>query len=114
MEAAPAIAGSPAPLQFDYGRFAERFRGTEEYVKAGQQFYLPYFAGRQSVLDIGCGRGEFLEMMRGAGVPARGIDLSEESVATCRHKGLEADVADLFEYVAALPEASLDGIFCSR
>ena len=103
----------PVPL-FDYGRFAERFRGTEEYVKAGQQFYLPMFKGCRSVLDIGCGRGEFLEMMRDAGIPARGIDLSDESVAMCRHKGLDAERADLFEYLAALPEASLDGIFCAQ
>ena len=113
---APAVA-QPAgelPLGFDYGRFAERFRGTEEYVKAGQAFYLPYFEGRQNVLDIGCGRGEFLEMMRDAGVAASGIDLSEESVATCRHKRLSAAVADLFVYLENLPEASLDGIFCSQ
>jgi len=117
---APAVSGGAAAksaeqsLGFDYGRFAERFRGTEEYVKAGQQLYLPYFEGRQNVLDIGCGRGEFLEMMRGAGVPAKGIDLSEESVATCRHKGLDAEIADLYLYLENLPEASLDGIFCSQ
>ena len=52
------------------------------------QFYLPKFEGRGPVLDIGCGRGEFLEMMRDAGVEARGIDLSEESVARCRAEGL--------------------------
>ena len=76
---APAVAASAAAraaAAFDYGRFAERFRGSEEYVKKGQQFYLPYFTGRREVLDIGCGRGEFLELMREAGVPARGIDLS--------------------------------------
>jgi O-antigen chain-terminating methyltransferase len=105
---------SHLPLGFDYGRFAERFRGTEEYVKAGQQLYLPYFRDCRSVLDIGCGRGEFLEMMQAAGIPAKGIDLSPESVATCRHKTLEAEVADLFEYLENLPEASLDGIFCSQ
>jgi 2-polyprenyl-3-methyl-5-hydroxy-6-metoxy-1,4-benzoquinol methylase len=118
---ASAIAGplpepakqDPSP-QFDYGRFAERFRGSEEYVSHGQQFYLPYFEGCRNVLDIGCGRGEFLEMMRAAGIPARGIDLGEESVATCRHKGLEAEVADLYTHLADLPEASLDGIFCSQ
>ena len=117
-EAAPAPkpvqAGVPVPLGFDYGRFAERFRGSEEYVKAGQQFYLPHFTGCRRVLDIGCGRGEFLEMMRDAGIPASGIDLSGESVAMCRHKGLEAARADLFEYLAGLPEASLDGIFCAQ
>ena len=99
---------------FDYTRFAERFRGSEEYVKQGQQFYLPYFAGRQHVLDIGCGRGEFLEMLQAAGVSGRGIDLSQESVALCRQKGLDAQVADLFPYLAGLPEGSLDGIFCSQ
>ncbi len=111
-QAAPAAPH--ADLGFDYGRFAERFRGTEEYVKAGQKFYLEHFAGCQNVLDIGCGRGEFLEMMKDAGVPARGIDLSEESVALCRHKGLTAEVADLYRYLSEMPEASLDGIFCSQ
>ncbi|PWU00164.1 MAG: hypothetical protein C5B51_25835 [Terriglobia bacterium] len=122
---APAAAGGssgvvkPEPQltavdSFDYARFAERFRGTEEYVKAGQQVYLPYFAGRRNVLDIGCGRGEFLESMRTAGAAARGIDLSAESVALCRQKGLEAERADLFGYLAAQPEGSLDGIFCAQ
>jgi 2-polyprenyl-3-methyl-5-hydroxy-6-metoxy-1,4-benzoquinol methylase len=105
---------SQSALPFDYGRFAERFRGPEDFVKSGQQFYLPYFSACRNVLDIGCGRGEFLQMMRGAGVPAKGIDLSQESVAICRHKGLEAESADLFDYLAGLPEASLDGIFCSQ
>jgi O-antigen chain-terminating methyltransferase len=111
---APAAAQATPALPFDYGRFAERFRGTEEYVKAGQSIYLPHFSGLQNVLDIGCGRGEFLEMLREASVPAKGIDLSEESVAMCRHKGLEAEVADLFPYLRNLPEASLDGVFCSQ
>jgi 2-polyprenyl-3-methyl-5-hydroxy-6-metoxy-1,4-benzoquinol methylase len=115
--AEPGGAGFSLPsssLSFDYGKFAEKFRGPEEYVKNGQRIYLPDFSGRRSVLDIGCGRGEFLEMMREAGVPARGIDLSEESVATCRAKGLEAEVADLFVFLNDLPESSLDGIFCSQ
>jgi len=104
----------PAPLAFDYGRFAGRFRGTEEYVKNGQRFYLPYFTGRHEVLDIGCGRGEFLELMREAGVPARGIDTGQESIDLCRYKGLRTELADLFPYLSDLPEASLDGIFCAQ
>ncbi len=113
---APAIAPpSETPeLPFDYGRFAERFRGTEEYVKSNQQLYRPIFTGHSSVLDLGCGRGEFLEMMRDLGVTAKGIDLADESIALCRHKGLNAEKADLFAYLENLPEASLDGIFCSQ
>jgi 2-polyprenyl-3-methyl-5-hydroxy-6-metoxy-1,4-benzoquinol methylase len=113
-ETAKTEPAKTAELGFDYGRFAERFRGTEEYVKAGQQIYLPLFTGATDVLDIGCGRGEFLEMMRDANIPARGIDLGEESVATCRHKGLDAEVADLYVYLEHLPEASLGGVFCSQ
>jgi 2-polyprenyl-3-methyl-5-hydroxy-6-metoxy-1,4-benzoquinol methylase len=109
-----ASASNHQPLPFDYARFAEKFRGPEEYVKAGQQIYVPHFAGRLNVLDIGCGRGEFLEAMRSAGVAAKGIDLSEESVALCHSKGLEAEIADLFTYLEDLAEASLDGIFCSQ
>jgi O-antigen chain-terminating methyltransferase len=113
----PEVRGSASAALasgFDYGAFAERFRGTEDYVKSGQQVYVPYFAGRPRVLDLGCGRGEFLELMRDAGVEARGIDLSAESVARCRAKGLDAEVGDLFAYLAAQPEASLGGIFCTQ
>jgi O-antigen chain-terminating methyltransferase len=114
-QAAPSTPAPPPPeLPFDYGRFAERFRGTEEYVKANQELYRPLFMGRSNVLDLGCGRGEFLEMMREIGVSARGIDLSDESVALCRHKGLDAEKADLFPYLETLPESSLGGIFCSQ
>lgn len=112
--ATPVPAALPVEPGFDYARFAERFRGSEEYVRAGQRFYLPYFAGRREVLDIGCGRGEFLELMREAGVPARGLDLSQESVDLCRSKGLAAETADLFAYLTDLPEASLDGIFSAQ
>ena len=101
-------------VPLDYAKFAERFRGSEEYVKTGQQFYLPYFEGCRSVLDIGCGRGEFLEMMRDASVPARGIDVGAESVAACRLKGLDAEIADVFPYLASVEEGTLDGIFCSQ
>jgi 2-polyprenyl-3-methyl-5-hydroxy-6-metoxy-1,4-benzoquinol methylase len=107
------VPSEPSGLGFDYGRFAERFRGSEEYVKAGQQIYLPYFRDRRNVLDLGCGRGEFLELLRTAGVPARGIDVSPESVARCRNKGLEVQAADLFAYLEQ-PESDCDGIFCAQ
>jgi len=123
-----AQAASPAPgpapvaippkaepeFDFDYTRFAERFRGSEQYVRNSQEIYAQWFAGRRNVLDIGCGRGELLEVLRSAGAQARGIDLSEESVAQCRSRGLEAELADLFEYLPNQPDGEFDGIVSSQ
>jgi O-antigen chain-terminating methyltransferase len=110
----PTLSPAPASTGFDYLKFAEKFRGPETYVKQSQQRYAAFFAGCRSMLDLGCGRGEFLELMREVGIPARGIEQSAESVAICRHKGLEAAQADLFAHLDSLADASLDGIFCSQ
>ena len=60
----------------DYPAFATKFRGTPEHVKGSQQFYVDRFRGVRQVIDLGCGNGEFLEVMRDAGIAARGIDAS--------------------------------------
>jgi len=102
-------------IPIDWMRFANAFRGPEERIRAHQPRYVARFAGTSGIiLDIGCGRGEFMEAAREAGLHVRGIDLSEESVALCRSKGLEAEVADLFEFLAALPDHSLGGVYCSQ
>jgi 2-polyprenyl-3-methyl-5-hydroxy-6-metoxy-1,4-benzoquinol methylase len=111
---AASPATPPATPAFDYARFAERFRGPEKYVRGNVGFYKPFFAGRENVLDIGCGRGEFLGSMRDLGVAAKGIELSEESVALCRANGLEAEDADLFQYLPARIDGEYDGIFSSQ
>lgn len=111
---AVAPAQSTPPSQIDYAAFEARFRGREEYVSGNQSFYVPYFKGREKVLDIGCGRGEFLELMREAGTTARGIDMDPESIALCRSKGLDAQEANLFPYLESLEDRSLGGIFCSQ
>jgi 2-polyprenyl-3-methyl-5-hydroxy-6-metoxy-1,4-benzoquinol methylase len=105
----------PAPvIGFDYARFAERFRGSEEFVRRNAEFYKPWFSGLSSVLDIGCGRGEFLEAAREWGASARGIDIDDESITHCRLRGLEAEAADLFSYLGAQPEDEFDGIMSSQ
>jgi O-antigen chain-terminating methyltransferase len=109
---APAAPASQQP--FDYQAFSHRFRGSEEHVRAGQAFYAPRFHGCKSVLDVGCGQGEFLEVMREAGIPARGIDQSPGSIEYCRSKGLAVEQADLFQYLQNQPSGALDGIFCSQ
>ena len=107
---APVLCPFPSTTPISPKNFAD----PKNTSKLASEIYVPYFAGRRNVLDIGCGRGEFLEAMRSAGLPPSGIDLSEESVALCHSKGLEAELADLFVYLENLAEASLDGIFCSQ
>lgn len=76
--------------------------------------YLPIFEKASDVLDVGCGRGEFLELLRGSGIRARGIDLNAAMVDVCREKRLNAETADALTYLRALPEGSLGGLFAAQ
>jgi O-antigen chain-terminating methyltransferase len=110
-----ATSSGFTPLDgFDYARFEERFRGREDYVARSQEFYLPRFQDCRRVVDLGCGRGEFLELMRKQGIDAQGVDLDADAVAACHEKGLSVTQSDLFGFLDAQPEASLDGILCSH
>jgi O-antigen chain-terminating methyltransferase len=111
---APSANAAAPAIDIDWLKFAEKFRGSEEYVRKNQRIYAERFAGRRAVLDLGCGRGEFLELMRECNIGARGIEASQELVGLCRGKGLDATQADLFEHLESLADASLDGIFCSQ
>jgi O-antigen chain-terminating methyltransferase len=103
------------PLEIDWTRFAETFRGSETRIRAEHQRYAAKFRGAPGeILDIGCGRGEFLECAREAGVAARGIDSNEECVSQCRAKGFTAERTDLFEHLTSLSDRSLGGVFCSQ
>jgi O-antigen chain-terminating methyltransferase len=114
----PVATGSPppevAPPDFDFLAFEALTRGGEESVSAGQRQYLPWFEGARDVLDAGCGRGEFLELLRGAGIAARGIDSDPRMVEHCGAKGLRVEQATLFEHLTSLPDGSLGGIFLGQ
>jgi 2-polyprenyl-3-methyl-5-hydroxy-6-metoxy-1,4-benzoquinol methylase len=106
-----------APREFakvDWLKFAEKFRGSEDDIRARQRMYAARFREHGPVLDLGCGRGEMLEVFRAAGITARGIDSNDDSVALCLASGLDAEKADLFTYLSALPGASLGGAICCQ
>ena len=94
--------------------FAELERGSRDDVIASLQGYLPLFGGREPIVDLGCGRGEFLELAGRGGVRAYGIDTDEDAVAACRALELDARLEDLFDHLAGLPEADVGGVFCSQ
>jgi 2-polyprenyl-3-methyl-5-hydroxy-6-metoxy-1,4-benzoquinol methylase len=113
--AVPLAPRAPADFEnFDWLKFAEKFRGSESAIKQRQRIYAVRFREHAPVLDIGCGRGEMLEVFRESGIEARGIDLNDDSLAVCRGKGLQVEAADLFAYLDALPDSSLGGIVCSQ
>jgi 2-polyprenyl-3-methyl-5-hydroxy-6-metoxy-1,4-benzoquinol methylase len=106
-----------APPEFqnvDWLKFAERFRGGEDDIRSRQKMYAARFAGHAPLLDLGCGRGEMLGVFREAGLEARGIDSNDDSIAVCQANGLDAEKADLFAYLSALPDASLGGVVCCQ
>ena len=111
--ATPQVASDPYDI--DWARFAEQFRGSEDKIREQQKSYVERFAGAPGqVLDIGCGRGEFLEAAKAAGLAARGLDQHQESIALCRSKGLDVEQGDMFTYLESLPDGSLGGAYCSQ
>ena len=97
-----------------YYLFEEKHRGSRDLIKERFRRYLKYFEGCKNVLDIGCGRGEFLELLREIGVSARGIDINEDMVKYCQSRGLDVVKADAIEYLESLEDKSLDGIFIAQ
>lgn len=107
---AQPTAGMPDLDAFKYVGFEDRFRGSQQDIRERLTDYLPIFAGASQVLDIGCGRGELLDLFRGAGIGARGIDTNESMVQECRDRGLTADCDDAVTYLQRLSDESLDGV----
>lgn len=90
------------------------FRGSEDLIKQRHTFYLKYFKKSRSVLDIGCGRGEFLEILKMNGVDATGIDINKQKVGYCKKKNLKVVHASFEKYLSDQPDNTFDGIFASQ
>ena len=103
-------AFAPALDAYKYVGFENQFRGSQEIIRARLKSYLPYFDGASDVLDVGCGRGEFLDLLTARGIGGRGLDLNHEMVEVCRARGLEVAEGDVVSYLDALPDQSLGGL----
>jgi len=115
LEESVAAAGgrdSITGVSFDYAAFEDRFRGDREHVRTQLRRYLAYFpaAGAGPVLDLGCGRGEFLELLHEAGVPAWGIEHDERRSADCRQRGLDVRTGDAMQLLEQVADQSLGGV----
>jgi SAM-dependent methyltransferase len=96
-----------------YFELERRYRGTEEEIRERTSRYLSYLRDLPEgapVLDLGCGRGESLALLRDHGIEGRGVDASVRMVQLCRERGLAAEAGDLFDVLAGTPEESLGGV----
>src|SRR5918995_531685 len=76
---APVAPNSPVALDsYKYVGFEDQFRGSQQDIRERVAAYVPMFEGASDVLDVGCGRGEFLDLLRAKGISARGVDLNDE------------------------------------
>jgi SAM-dependent methyltransferase len=114
--AAPAV-GSTGPEvavpSFDYERFEGRFR-PEASVRERQQAYVEVLRDAKRVVDLGCGRGELIELLNEAGISAYGVEIDPDFVALLEEKGIEVVAKDALAHLEELEEGSVGGIVGSH
>lgn len=118
-KAAKAVPSKPArsdTLDAFYLSFENRFRGKRADIKERLRFYLPYVRrtkGKKAdlpVLDLGCGRGEWLELLGESGVTAIGVDSNSAMCSYCRELGIDVTHADALEYLRKASAGSFAGV----
>jgi len=109
-------SGDPAgPDEDGYRSFEDRFRGPEDFIRERQRLYLDLIAEDGPALDAGCGRGEFLDLLREAEVEYAGVDLDPGMVARCRAKGHDGvHEADIVTHLEGLEDGSLGTVFSAQ
>jgi SAM-dependent methyltransferase len=115
--AATAAPASPpsAPMTdtvnaYKYVGFENKFRGSEAEIRERQMAYVEMFRGASDVLDLGCGRGELLVLLKEHGTKARGLDINHEMVEACLARGLDVTEGDAIAYLESLPDGALGGL----
>lgn len=112
--ASPAVVPPSTRLALQYRAFEDRHRGPYDEIGKLLKVYLPHFAGRRRVLDLGCGRGEFLNVLREAGISGYGVDIDESMVEAARAQGHEVVLGDAMAHLGELPSGTIDGVFSSQ
>lgn len=97
-------------LDFDYLTFEDKYRGPQAEIRKKQMQYVPYFEKCKKVIDIGCGRGEFLELLKEHNCEGIGIDLNKKMVEECERKNITAYYEDAIEFLKKQDDNSLGGI----
>ena len=99
---------------YKYVEFENLFRGSQDDIRKSLTEYIPYFEGTSDILDIGCGRGEFLDLLRERDLTCWGIDTNAGMIAECHKHGLTVKHGDALSIMRGIPDSSLGGIFSSQ
>jgi SAM-dependent methyltransferase len=98
----------------DYVAFEGLFRGPAARVVESQRPYLALVREHQPVLDVGCGRGEFLVLLAGEGVSAHGVDSDPGMIECCQSLGVDATLGDVNEYLESLEDGTVGTVFSAQ
>jgi len=113
-EVAASTAAAHRSLDAVYVELEDRFRGSRDEVKKSQAFYLPLVQSAPNqdlpIIDIGSGRGEWLELLRAAGANAVGVDTNRVMIDLCREHGFEVIEQDALSHLRGLPDESLRAV----
>lgn len=97
-----------------YQDFEDAFRGSVDEVTEVLREYVPFVShlagGQHAVLDVGCGRGEWLTLCRDAAIPAYGVDTNTRAVSRGAERGLDVRLGDALEHLREVPDGSLGAI----
>jgi 2-polyprenyl-3-methyl-5-hydroxy-6-metoxy-1,4-benzoquinol methylase len=105
----------PKSRDLRYEVFEDIFRGSSEWVKQKLEQYLNIFKdAAEPIVDIGCGRGEFLELMRDAGKDAYGIEINQHEIEQLKKKGIRVVNENAIDHIASLADESIGGGFCAQ
>jgi glycosyltransferase involved in cell wall biosynthesis/SAM-dependent methyltransferase len=111
LQARPYVAETEARSEESaYASFEDVFRGPEERVRRLVEPYVGLLRGHEPVLDVGCGRGELLQLLTEEGIEARGIDVDPGMVERTHARGLPVEQADVVSYLARQREGSLGAV----
>ncbi|HKR14422.1 MAG TPA: methyltransferase domain-containing protein [Pyrinomonadaceae bacterium] len=115
-QVSPESESATPPVPFDahrldalYAALEDRFRGSREEIKDRFRIYLPYVEAARAtgdVIDLGCGRGEWLELLTESGIKARGVEMNRVLIEQCRERGLEVVDDDMLAHLRSLPNES--------
>ena len=102
-------------FDMDYLAFENKYRGSEENIQKLQEKFVRLYAGKDNILDIGCGRGEFIKTLLNAGKQyVFGMDINPQMVEKCKKDGLSVELRDGVSYLYDNDNLNLGGIFSSQ